>query len=336
MLGSERFDWIDSWRGMLILLVVFWHTLGVGVEATGGVFSAFHDWISNFHMVAFFAVSGFVWKNPDHGYVAYAFKNARRLMVPYYCFSILGLISILVLGVFGVVEWGQVVRVSVVQILIAGRPECYSPIWFLSCLFAILMVFYWIGRLPTLVVIPLMFGVIYLERFCFGSYYRIEAFNFIVLPRYLVMFGVGYLLSSTMKKDFTPGKIQRILLLVGGVIGLAVFARESVLNVQKIFAFLIPFRACAVVLSTMAVALALDCKWLSRIGRGSMTLGMLCLHKYPILAVQKLSCFKGCFETQVGLIVTVIVITVFAVAFSVCGTLMLQHLAPWALGKRLK
>lgn len=100
----ERISWIDSWRGMMILLVVLWHALGAGLGAVDQNcphLAFVHSFVANFHMIAFFAISGFVWKRGNAGFLQYFVKNFRHLMVPYYVFAALGFVSVAILAAVG-------------------------------------------------------------------------------------------------------------------------------------------------------------------------------------------------------------------------------------------
>lgn len=58
----KRENWIDSWKGILIFLVVLGHVVGMLCHYTHGETSKFmslcYKWIYLFHMPAFFVVVG--------------------------------------------------------------------------------------------------------------------------------------------------------------------------------------------------------------------------------------------------------------------------------------
>lgn len=322
----------------MILLVVLWHALGAGLGAADQEctrLEVVHSFVANFHMIAFFAISGFVWKKGNVGFRQYFVKNFRHLMVPYYVFATLGVVFVSIMTVVGLYSLSCAdVFVEVKTILLAGRPGCYAPIWFLSCLFLILMVFWGVTTLErSLFLIVLTFLLAYFERCFFGSFCSIRVFNFAVIPRYLIMFILGYLLGKFLKRKYDLRCMTRVGLLVVGGLGLLLFARSNVMAVPKSLAFLIPLRSVAIICSTLLIAVSIDNRWLAWIGNGGMTLGILCLHKWPILCFQKLPLFKGCFGGEFMTLAMVIVMTLCAVGFSVSGTLFINRHLPWMFGK---
>lgn len=61
-----RIEWIDRWKGLLILLVIIGHTVGSVSHVCNGyardVFEFIYKAIYMFHMPAFFCVVGICWK----------------------------------------------------------------------------------------------------------------------------------------------------------------------------------------------------------------------------------------------------------------------------------
>lgn len=323
----------------MILLVVLWHALGAGLGVADQVcprLEVAYSFVANYHMIAFFAISGFVWKRGNAGFCQYFVKNFRHLMVPYYVFAILGLAIASIMAVVGFCSFSSTDAFAEVKtILLAGRPGCYAPLWFLPCLFAIQMIF-WVTTTAlqrSLFLIALLFLLAYFERCFFGSFCSIRVFNLPVIPRYLIMFILGYLLGEFLKKKYDLRCLTRVGLLVAGMLGLLLFARSNVMSVSKGLAFLIPLRSVVIICSTLLIAVSVDNRWLAWIGNGGMTLGILCLHKWPILCFQKLPLFKGCFGGEFMTLAMVIVMTFCAVGFSVAGTLFINRHLPWMFGK---
>lgn len=83
-----RIDWIDSLRGLAILLVVFGHVSRVSFEAAPGVLSALFSYVN---MPLFFFLSGFVaWRAGRQWTAAFALRQlggkALHLLVPFALF----------------------------------------------------------------------------------------------------------------------------------------------------------------------------------------------------------------------------------------------------------
>ena len=164
-----RLDWVDRWKGLLILLVVVGHVVGAACHVSTGGWSDFYRWayraIYVFHMPAFFAVLGVCWHRSEVGFGRFAKNRARRLLVPYLVFALASaVIYWLFAGAaheiqqgttttyytgFGWRGWGS----TLLSILHAGRwPngrgfECNSVLWFLPAMFTVSCAYWWLDRL---------------------------------------------------------------------------------------------------------------------------------------------------------------------------------------------
>lgn len=93
--GPQRIDWIDMAKGITMLLVLFGHLPGSGnnpwfPDIVGGIAIIYY-----FHMPAFFFLSGLTFKAND-SFPAFLFKRVRRLLVPYFFFSLYAIGKILI------------------------------------------------------------------------------------------------------------------------------------------------------------------------------------------------------------------------------------------------
>ncbi|WP_338449552.1 acyltransferase family protein [Niallia oryzisoli] len=128
---NNRIQWIDSSKGIGILLVILGHTMIQG-ELRGQIYA--------FHMPLFFFISGFLFSNrkyPDlKGFI---FAKAKSLLIPYVSFSI---ISILLMKIFqlGTIDIPNLIK----TFLLSERNGIYfdQPLWFLTSLFTIEVIFY--------------------------------------------------------------------------------------------------------------------------------------------------------------------------------------------------
>ncbi len=127
---TQRISWLDTFRGMLILLVVLNHQ------------SIFHtqinDALSSIRMPAFFFISGFVLSNRYTDFTYFSQRRFRQLIVPYFIFYLLNYIfwAIVLAGpeadikqplfemLFGCVNTPE------------GSPNMTAgPLWFITTLF---------------------------------------------------------------------------------------------------------------------------------------------------------------------------------------------------------
>ena len=142
---NSRKAWIDRWKGLLILLVVFGHVVGAGGNLSDGRVAYWlleaRRVIYLFHMPAFFILAGLCWRyDSTKSFIAalrqFVARRFMRLLVPYFLF---GLFSWLVYDVmygkwcdFGAQMW----RMLIAQ----GDYTCNSVLWFLPTMFLVLAV----------------------------------------------------------------------------------------------------------------------------------------------------------------------------------------------------
>ena len=88
--SKQRLDYIDTYRGIGILLMVMGH-VGFGAE--------FNHWIHGFHMPLFFFLSGYLHNNRYHkGFSIFeyiknnGFKYVKKLLLPYFIWGLFHLI----------------------------------------------------------------------------------------------------------------------------------------------------------------------------------------------------------------------------------------------------
>ena len=96
-MDNKRIEWIDSARGIAILLVVIGHVLGgytgnYGLPQYQRIINLLVDIIYSFHMPLFFMISGYVfglkkynWSKSN--YVVFVKYKAKTLLVPYFLFQ---------------------------------------------------------------------------------------------------------------------------------------------------------------------------------------------------------------------------------------------------------
>lgn len=132
MSTKERYEFIDVAKGIGIILVILGHLLTSGSPGSSIIYS--------FHMPLFFLISG-IFANPDKTkFLPYLGKNIKRLILPYICVFIIGtLVS------FIIPAWrdGLTVQSLISQFIYAGPEAIHvGQIWFLACLFNVVIIFY--------------------------------------------------------------------------------------------------------------------------------------------------------------------------------------------------
>lgn len=138
--AAARIEWIDSARGLAILLVVFGHAAGGLIDAAGpGSMPALRTLflaIYTFHMPIFFFLSGlFVERRIEQGFRDFSGKLLVMVVFPYFLWSIVQFSAIFALGSLVNHPAGSYWRT------LFGLPlRTVSQFWFLHALFLINLV----------------------------------------------------------------------------------------------------------------------------------------------------------------------------------------------------
>lgn len=202
-----RIKWLDSVKGLTILLVLVGHCL-LGLYLTGrypgadGVLKSALEFLYRFHMPVFFAASGYFFKPVD------SFNSLGRIMyrklvalgVPYVVFSV-------VMYLLQTLGEGDVRNKASIQQLLGIYKEPIGFLWFLYTLFFIYLL---LGALSIYIKDKLPMTVILVIGYCLASIFPTDL---LFIQRTLVwapMFYVGYLFKG---KEF---KIDyKVWILVG-------------------------------------------------------------------------------------------------------------------------
>ena len=139
-MGNTRIEWIDSTRGIAILLVVVGHVVGgytgnYGMPKYQRIIDMVVDIIYTFHMPLFFMISGGVFGLKKYNwsmdnYAAYINKKAKALLIPYFLFSTLQILIKLPLQgkIASVLSWKNILLLPIIPI---------DQFWFIYVLFFI-------------------------------------------------------------------------------------------------------------------------------------------------------------------------------------------------------
>lgn len=139
---QNRFDYIDFAKAIGMFTIMWGHiTLGKSIV-----------FVYAFHIPLFFFLSGMVFikdKYPDFG--SFVRRRVQTLIIPYIIYSF---VTWVIWAVFSYVTHAHVESywMPLLQTFIAQGSEGYLvhnvPLWFVSCLFIIELVYYWIAKLP--------------------------------------------------------------------------------------------------------------------------------------------------------------------------------------------
>ena len=91
---KKRINYIDIARAFAIIFIALGHTF-VHSEHCGFIFKLLYS----FHVVLFFVISGYTFKIKDNENIVEFIKNKFvRIMIPYFVWALLFLISYMILG----------------------------------------------------------------------------------------------------------------------------------------------------------------------------------------------------------------------------------------------
>lgn len=135
----ERIEYIDSLRGLAILLVVMGHTL----ESNGYLSSPCYNFIYSFHMPLFFFISGFVTEysckldgnSNSIDYFTYIWKKFTSIMLPYLTWMLV------VRPFFFASHSGLEYIKSALLTQLSSIISNGGGLWFLPCLFMLITIF---------------------------------------------------------------------------------------------------------------------------------------------------------------------------------------------------
>lgn len=136
--NSDRIDYIDTAKGMGILFVVIGHHL-LGADVL-------RAWINSFHMPMFFMITGYLfsYKNETYKDIKQMIKEkARRILYPYFTFSILIFVWYMVYYIILRSEPDESLECVLTKIVTTYG---YHALWFLPTLFFGTILFLFINK----------------------------------------------------------------------------------------------------------------------------------------------------------------------------------------------
>lgn len=135
----QRIVWIDTAKGICILLVVLQHTsIYLGVD-----YPFKRDFLT-FRMPLYFILSGLFFKTYE-GFYGFVKRKINKLIIPYVFFYIVGsvILPCLLYKGFGINIWYYSnYGFEAVRYLFSEKAMCNPAIWFLACLFEVNIIFY--------------------------------------------------------------------------------------------------------------------------------------------------------------------------------------------------
>lgn len=127
----QRISWIDCWKGIATVLIVFGHVLDFNIT----------KYVFWFHMPLFLFISGYMYKE-EHNYLSFFKKNFLRLIVPYISFLILFSLPNITAYIHGILINKQLDSLSTLIIFTLKQfyggemlGDWFALFWLITCLF---------------------------------------------------------------------------------------------------------------------------------------------------------------------------------------------------------
>lgn len=193
---GKRIPYIDSVKGLAILLVVLGHIFLLGESS---LISQVNKYIYSFHIPLFFLISGMLYCNKNIKFVVFLKSKLKRLLIPYLSFSLM-LYPIWVLIEKYIKGTGEHIQPKYFWGIFLGNADLMpwgGPLWFLISLFVVSCAFYFIGKMNRINILLTLFFISFI-----GFISTFLAFS---LPwmldtslTALVIYGIGYLLKDSL------------------------------------------------------------------------------------------------------------------------------------------
>lgn len=338
--SGNRIQWIDAAKGLGIILIVIGHIYSVAEP------SAFYVFIYAFHVPLFFFLSGWTFKPGSEPFQGFFLKKARTLLVPYFCYAMLGFLFYLA-GFLAarqmhlqIEQFNYGLLPPLIGVFYGSLGDGHlvnTPVWFVIALFCTVIIGYGVNRLVAsdaarMAVVLLLAAAGY------------EAARFVKLPFSLssaliglVFFQAGYWFSRQRAKAPMPPLLQAALFILLLVVSLLsqvngfVTVAEARLGHPALF-LLFAFGGTFLVI-LLVQGLGKGARWLAWIGQYSlsiMLIHMLVIKSVKVLLVATLSLSLQAIDHNVALGLLVLAVTA---ALLVPTVYVMERFLPFSLGK---
>lgn len=332
-----RIPWIDNCKALAISLVVLGHVQSIYLV---------NEIIFAFAMPAFFFLSGYTFeRSADATFTELLQKKFRSLIIPYFGFSaILFAFWFLVRRNFGLSYETHATVTDVLMQILCGTNSTFfvTPLWFLTCLFVVEILFWGILRLgkklrifvTALLFVPGLVYWTYMDMLPLPHVF----WNFDQACFFLAFLAIGFV---TSKKNFAEKFLcslkRNLFVLVASalVFALAFVAREKTtsplvfVSMQAVMCYtgLLAFIAIVKNVKNNVV--------LNFVGQNTLTILALHIMVQSILRGVLFKAFHVAPESLEHSLVAGLVMTAVTLAILVPAILLINRFTPWLAGKRL-
>ena len=340
--GGTRLDWVDILRAFAVFCVVLGHTLR---NAT-----VVYPWLYCFHVPLCVMTSGIVFHHGNRCFTDFIKNKFFTLMVPYYCFAFVSIVLYAFMGdmmeksVAG--EYNVSLGQSIYGMIYANSGTGYMrwnmPLWFLPMLFSLVVIawfLYW-DKQKMLVDWLVLVASILMANFCY-TYFKLGNLPLGIETAIYLMpfFGVGKLFSRYLQS------ILKVRISVRGVIGSAFIVIATIMSTGEgqisynadsygargYMYFVVMSVAFCLGFTLLATLLKAKVNWLSYVGKN--TIGIMTMHKFPILFFVGLLPITKNLTNKYPLIGSIMIASV-SVVLCLIASEVIYHIFPVALGKK--
>ncbi len=342
--AEKRIDWIDYARAIGMLLIVFGHTVEGG---------AAHQFVYAFHVPLFFFLAGTTFKRTDK-FFEFIKKKTQRLLIPYWVVMLISIVIFYFLGsmaadALGVdtneFSWWKYILGSLYANGKSGYLKANMPLWFLSCLFSVEFILFWVDRFICAgkrkhrallcFFISVAFLIInnkflHIANLPFGLETALSVFPFVLLG-----YGLKEKIYSVAKIPAGFSALIIAALTAVTVAGGCFF--NTLVNVRRdsygnVFIYFI-VACCGIAAIYLLANMIPKCKLLSYISKNTMVI--LLLHKFPILFFQVVFPITKKYLANNNFIVSTAV-SVVSMAMCLAAGIVIEKICPWLIGKQRK
>ena len=298
---KERVKWIDIVKFFGIFAIYLGH---FGVLAGNSYYFVFTH-----HVPLFFFVSGCMETfNKEEQFGVYFIKKIKSIMIPFWTFAALAAVVTVIHRGY---SW-EYAKALIVEVLRGVVRNTYvaGSLWFLTCLFSLQLMFFFVKKLKNSVVIMLGAIIVYyvanylLPKHPLGQpsmYYNIDSALY-----YMIYYTIGYVLFPYILKVFELNSLKKkLVFIITGIVSvgytMGVFFGFDMLSMIQfpVWAsiYTAVFATCLMIYAYFVIARMIeDATALADIGRNTL---YLCGSEYMIRII--FASFLAIFGIEMGI-----------------------------------
>lgn len=216
---KERVIWIDIAKVLGIYLVILGHMVNDAKPIESEIFTL----IYSFHMPFFFFISGYLFRVKESQFCQFVWNKTKSIIVPYFLLN-------LVAAVLHIPMYIQQHHVPVQELLscVDGRmgTAFSGATWFLVCLFVVMLLAYWVEKIPLLyqILITIISAIL---AYCVSNHQL--PFDLHLIPCSFTFFYVGRLVSGKIP-NLKQYRFSLVLLPISTIVVAVLFVLLALYN----------------------------------------------------------------------------------------------------------